>query len=94
VDDIACVAVNDPFVLEAWGEATGATEAGIRMLSDASATFTKAIGLAFDAPGAGFVSRSQRYAMLVENGVVRVLNVEESRGQCEISGGEALLAAI
>lgn len=94
VDEIACVAVNDPFVLEAWGEATGATKAGIRMLSDASATFTKAIGLDFDAPSAGFVSRSQRYAMLVEDGVVRVLHLEESRGQCEISGGEALLAAI
>ncbi len=94
VDDIACVAVNDPFVLEAWGEATGATEAGIRMLSDASATFTKAMGLAFDAPGAGFVSRSQRYALLAEDGVVRVLNLETSRGECEISGGEALLAAV
>lgn len=94
VDEIACVAVNDPFVLEVWGEATGATKAGIRMLSDASATFTKAIGMDFDAPSAGFISRSRRYAMLAENGVVRVLNVEESRGQCEISGGEGLLAAI
>jgi glutaredoxin/glutathione-dependent peroxiredoxin len=94
VDEIICISVNDPFVMKAWGEATGATAAGITMLSDASSEFTKAIGMNFDAPPAGLVARSKRYAMLVEDGVVTVFHPEESPGTCDISGGEALLAAI
>ncbi len=94
VDEIICVSVNDPFVMKAWGEATGATEAGITMLGDAEATFTKAIGLDFTAPPAGLINRSKRYALLAEDGVVKVLQVEDSPGQCTISGGEALLDAI
>lgn len=94
VDAILCVAVNDPFVLRAWGEATGADRAGIEILSDASGAYTRAVGLGFDAPGSGFHGRSRRYAMLVEDGVVRVLHVETARGTCEVSGGEAMLEAI
>ncbi len=94
VDEIICVSVNDPFVMKAWGEATGATAAGISFLGDADGSFTKAIGLAFDAPPVGLFGRSKRYALLAEDGVVKVLNLEASPGQCEISGGEALLAAI
>jgi glutaredoxin/glutathione-dependent peroxiredoxin len=93
VDEIACVAVNDPYVMGAWGEATGATKAGIRMLSDASAAFTKAMGLTFDNPDRGLISRSKRYALLAEDGVVRVLNVEASTRECELSAGETMLAA-
>jgi cytochrome c peroxidase len=94
VDEIICISVNDPFVMGAWGQATGATEAGITMLADATSEFTKAIGMDFDAPPAGLIARSKRYAMLVEDGTVKVLNPEESPGTCEISGGEALLDAI
>lgn len=94
VDEIICVAVNDPFVMQAWGEATGAAQAGITMLSDAESAFTRAIGMDFTAAPVGLVARSRRYAMLVEDGVVKVLNVEASPGECEISAGEALLAAI
>lgn len=94
VDAVLCVSVNDPFVMKAWGEATGATAAGITFLADADASFTKALGMEFSAPGAGLFDRSARYAMLVEDGVVRVLHKEASPGQCEISGGEALLAAL
>jgi cytochrome c peroxidase len=94
VDEIICISVNDPFVMKAWGEATGATVAGITMLSDAASEFTKAIGMNFDAPPAGLVARSKRYAMIVEDGVVTVFHPEESPGTCDISGGEALLAAI
>lgn len=94
VDEIICVSVNDPFVMKAWGEATGATEAGITMLGDAESTFTKAIGMDFDAPPAGLIARSKRYAMLVEDGKVTTLHVEESPGVCEVSGGEALLAEL
>lgn len=94
VDEIVCVAVNDPFVLRAWGEATGAEEAGITVLSDAGGAFTRAIGMDFDAPPAGLMGRSRRYAMLVDDGRVSVFHVEESRGTCEVSGGEAMLAAL
>ncbi|PTX58082.1 thiol peroxidase (atypical 2-Cys peroxiredoxin) [Litoreibacter ponti] len=94
VDEIVCVSVNDPFVMKAWGEATGASEAGISMLSDASSALTKAIGMDFDAPPAGLVARSKRYAMYLEDGVVKVFQAEESPGTCEVSGGEAMLDAI
>ncbi|KUJ78865.1 peroxiredoxin [Ruegeria profundi] len=94
VDEIICVAVNDPFVMKAWGEATGAANAGLTMLGDASAEFTKAIGMDFDAPPAGLYARSKRYAMLVEDGKVTALNVEENPGACEISAGESLLETI
>jgi len=91
VDEIICVSVNDPFVMKAWGEATGATAAGITMLGDAASEFTKAIGMDFDAPPAGLMARSKRYAMLVENGKVTLLQAEENPGVCEVSGGESLL---
>lgn len=94
VDEIICISVNDPFVMRAWGEATGATDAGITMLSDASGEFTRAIGMDFDAPPAGLIGRSQRYAMLVEDGKVSILQTEDNPGECEVSGGEALLAAM
>ncbi|MDG1068268.1 MAG: peroxiredoxin [Sulfitobacter sp.] len=92
VDEIICVSCNDPFVMKAWGEATGATAAGITMLGDASSEFTKAIGMDFDAAPAGLMARSKRYAMLVEDGKVTLLQAEESPGVCDVSGGESLLA--
>ena len=94
VDEIICVAVNDPFVMKAWAEATGAAAAGITMLGDGDSSFTKAIGMEFDAPAIGFHARSRRYALYAEDGVVKVLNLEESPGACEISAGETLLAQI
>ena len=94
VDEIVCVAVNDPFVMKAWGEATGATTAGIRMLSDAGGDFTRAMGLTFSNPDRGLIGRSKRYALFAEDGVVRVMNLEASTGACDLSGGEAMLAAL
>jgi len=94
VDEIICVAVNDPFVMKAWGEASGAADAGLTMLSDPGAEFTKAIGMEFDAPPAGLYARSKRYAMLVDDGTVTRLNVEKNPGVCETSAGEALLDEI
>lgn len=94
VDEIICVAVNDPFVMKAWGESTGAAAAGIAMLGDADASFTKAIGMAFSVPALGFIDRSKRYALFAEDGVVRVFHPETGTSGCEISGGEAMLAAI
>lgn len=94
VDEVICVAVNDPFVMKAWGEATGAAAAGITMLGDAESAFTTAVGMNFSASPVGFVNRSKRYSLLAEDGVVKVLNVEDSPGTCEISAGETLLGQI
>ncbi len=94
VDEIICISANDPFVMHAWGESTGANAAGISMLADAESAFTDAIGMRFDAPPAGLIGRSLRYAMLVEDGVVTLLNKEENPGQCELSAGEGLLEAM
>lgn len=94
VDEIICVAVNDPFVMQAWGTSTGAVDAGITMLADAESEFTTAIGMNFTAPPVGFVNRSKRYSMLVEDGVVKILNAESNPGVCEISAGETLLEAL
>ena len=93
VDEIICVSVNDPFVMKAWGEATGATAAGITMLGDADASFSKAIGLTFDVPHLGFFARSKRYSLLAEDGVVTKFNPETGSG-CEISAGEHLLSQL
>ena len=94
VDEIMCLSVNDPFVMQAWGESTGATAAGLTMVSDAASEFTKAIGMDFDAPPVGLFARSKRYAMLVEDGTVTALNLEENPGACGISAGEGLLEVI
>lgn len=92
VDAIAVTSVNDVFVLNAWQEASGAKN--LEFLADGNAEFAKAIGLDLDGTGFGLGPRSQRYAMLVEDGVVRVLNVEDSPSKAEVSGAEALLKVI
>ncbi len=94
VDELICVTVNDPFVVKAWTAATGADAAGITTLADAESIFTTAIGMAFSAPPVGFVNRSQRYSLYAEDGVVKILKIEEARGACEISAGETLLAEL
>jgi peroxiredoxin len=94
VDAVICVSVNDPFVMDAWGESTGATQAGIQMIGDAASAFTKAIGMEFSAPPVGLIDRSKRFALYAEDGVVKVLHVEDNPGVCETSAGEALLAAL
>jgi peroxiredoxin len=86
VDTIACVAVNDPFVLAAWAEQTGAA-GRILMLSDGNATFTRAIGLEMDGSRFGMGVRSRRYAMVVRDGVVTELNVD-APGEFKVSGAE------
>lgn len=94
VDEIICLSVNDPFVMKAWGDVTGASDAGITMLADSDSSFTTAIGMNFDAPPAGLHARSVRYAMLVEDGKVTVLNAESAPGTCELSAGEGLLESM
>ncbi|MFO1174619.1 MAG: peroxiredoxin [Paracoccaceae bacterium] len=93
VDEIICISVNDPFTLKAWGEATGATKAGITHLGDADGSMTRGLGLDFTAPHLGLIGRSNRYAALVEDGTITRLNVDKP-GECNISQGEALLATL
>jgi len=90
VDTVVCVAVNDPFVLGAWEEASGG-KGKVMFLSDGNAEFTKKIGMDFDGSGIGLGTRSKRYAALVEDGVVKALNVEDSPGVAVESTAAKLL---
>jgi peroxiredoxin len=92
VDTIACIAVNDQFVMDAWGKEHGA-DGKIVMLGDGSGDFATAMGLELDRIKEGMGMRSQRYSMLVEDGVVKALNVEQP-GQYEVSSAEAMLRAL
>lgn len=94
VDEVICLSVNDPFVMGAWGESTGANDAGITMLGDPECKLTEAMGLRFDAPPVGLIARSKRYALMAEDGVVKVFQAEENPGVCDMSGGEAMVEAI
>ncbi|TMJ57161.1 MAG: peroxiredoxin [Alphaproteobacteria bacterium] len=93
IDEIACVAVNDAFVMGAWGRDQKA-EGKVRMLADGSGDFTRALGLELDLSKGGLGVRSKRYSMLVDDGVVKSLNVEQQPGQVDISGAEAMLKAL
>ena len=93
IDTIACLAVNDVFVMDAWGKSGGVGDKVV-MLADGNAEYTKALGLTLDASGFGMGTRGQRFSMLVDNGVVKQLNVEESAGQCTTSSAEHLLGGI
>jgi glutaredoxin/glutathione-dependent peroxiredoxin len=90
VATVAVTGVNDVFVMEAWKKATGA-DGKIDFLADGNGEFAKAIDMAFDGSGNGLGTRSKRYSMLVDDGVVKQLNVEDAPGKCDISGGDTLL---
>ena len=88
VSTIACISVNDPWVMDSWSKAQGAD--GITMLADGAANFTSAIGLELDGSGFGLGKRSQRYSMVLEDGVVKELNVEPGAG-VDVSACEIIL---
>ena len=88
VDEIACISVNDPFVMSAWGKADGSSD--ITMIADGNGAFADAVGLSMDASKFGMGKRSQRYSMLVNDGVVEQLNVE-APGEYRASSAETLL---
>lgn len=90
VDDIAVVAVNDWHVMGAWAQASGGM-GKIHFLADWDASFAKALGLDIDLSGGGLGVRSKRYSMLVEDGVVKSLNIEENPGQATVSAAAAML---
>ena len=91
VDTIACMSVNDAFVMGAWGEAQNAEE--ILMLADGNGEFTEALGLGMDASGFGMGQRSQRFAMIVEDGKISALNVEAGPG-VDVSSAETIMALL
>ena len=88
--EVACMAVNDPFVMQAWGESQHVPD-GMRMLADGNADFTRALGLEMDASGFGMGTRSKRFALYAEDGVVRELFVE-SPGEFRVTSAEHVLA--
>lgn len=92
VDSIVCLSVNDAFVMGAWGDAQNVGDK-VRLVGDGNGEFTAAMGLEMDGSGFGLGSRSQRYAMIVDNGTISVLNVEEGR-TFEASKAETILAAL
>ncbi len=92
VDEVWCVSVNDAFVMGAWGRDQH-SGGKVRMMADGSAEFTKKLGLELDLTARGMGVRSQRYSMLVDNGVVKALNVEQP-GKYEVSGAETMLKQV
>lgn len=93
IDAIMVTSANDVFVLDAWANATGAAGA-IEFLADGNADFAKEIGLTMDGSGFGMGTRSQRYSMVVDNGTITQLNIEEAPGKAEVSGAEHLLSQL
>lgn len=93
VDTIVCISVNDPFVMQAWAQDLKVSN-NIMMLCDPKVEFTNAVGLCLDLSDFGLGDRSERYSMLVEDGEVKALNVEESILSCEISSADALLEQV
>ena len=92
IDTIACLSVNDAFVMNAWGKDQKVGDK-VMMLADGNADFSKAVGLTMDGTGYGMGTRAQRYAMVVQDGVVKALNVE-APGAFEVSSAESILKAI
>jgi peroxiredoxin len=93
IDTIAVTGVNDVFVMDAWKKSSGA-EGKVEFLADGAAKFAQALGLHIDLGERGMGMRSQRYSMVVEDGVVKALNVEEAPGKAEASGAENLLKGL
>jgi glutaredoxin/glutathione-dependent peroxiredoxin len=93
IDAIAVTGVNDIFVMDAWTKAAGVTNE-IEVLADGNGDFAKALGLTMDGSGHGLGTRSQRYAMVVEDGIVKSLAVEDAPSKADASGAEALLKAL
>ncbi|TDK43949.1 peroxiredoxin [Antarcticimicrobium luteum] len=94
VDEIICIAVNDAWVMDAWDKATGAGAAGVTLLADHASELTKALGQELTVPAIGFFSRSKRFALVAEDGVITHLQEEVAPGACDLTTGETLLSAL
>jgi peroxiredoxin len=94
IDTIAVTGVNDHFVMDAWRDASPGAAGKIEFLADGNGEFAKAIDMSFDASGNGLGSRSRRYAMIVDDGVVKTMNIEEAPGKVDISSADNILKAL
>lgn len=94
IHEVICIAVNDVRVMEHWGRTSGAEDAGILMLADWDSEFTKGAGLEFSVPAIGFKDRLTRCAMVVEDGLVKVLQFETEKSACDLTAGETLLELV
>lgn len=90
VAEVICIAVNDPFVMRAWGEKMEC-DGKVTMMPDGNGEFTRAVGMEFDGSGHGLGKRSKRYSMIVDDGVVQSLEVEDSPGSVDLSSAETCL---
>ena len=90
VDEIWCVSVNDAFVMGAWGRDNNAT-GSVRMMADGSAEFTKAVGMDLDLTKRGLGVRSRRYSMLLDDGIIKTINLEDAPGGMEVSDAGTML---
>jgi peroxiredoxin len=93
VDTIACISVNDAFVMNAWGKDQGATDK-VMMLADGSADYAKALGLELDLTARGMGVRCTRFSLLVDDGVVKQVNIEPAPGEAVASGAETMLGQV
>ena len=93
IDAIACISVNDAFVMGAWGKDLGVGDK-VAMLADGSADFAKATGLTLDLTARGMGMRSTRYSMVVDDGVVKKIDIESNPGACDISSAEHILEGL
>jgi len=93
IADIICTSVNDPFVMKAWGASLN-TDGNVTMVADGNGEFAAAMGMTFDAAGAGLATRSKRYSMIVNDGVVEALNVEDVPSDVKASSAENLLSQL
>ncbi|GAB4561307.1 MAG: peroxiredoxin [Haliangiales bacterium] len=93
VDEIVCLAVNDPFVMKAWGDSLD-VDGKVTMLPDGNGALTKALGLEMDGTGVGLGTRSKRFAMTIEDGVVKSIDVEEKASEVTVSGAESCLLSL
>jgi peroxiredoxin len=93
IDQVFCVSVNDPFVMDAWRKSLGVSEE-ISFLADGSGTWVKSLGLTFDASAFGLGERAQRFALFIEDGILKLLELEETPGACQVTSGESFLNKI
>ena len=94
IDDIICIVVNDIHVAKAWGEITGATQAGIKILCDLESKFATAVDLTFSVPKVGFFDRLQRVLIILDDNKIKHIQLEKKRGECELTSGENILELI
>lgn len=93
IDEIICLAVNDPFVMQHWGNTAGA-DGKVTMLPDGNGDFTRALGLGMDGSGVGLGFRAKRFVMIVDDGIIKDLEVEDKAGEVSVTGAESCIARL